>query len=137
MPFAYFQHRRFLFRTDRLALSATRREFAAGRQRERTGDHARNLLQSFSVGRHVGNGMKQPQRVRMRRSTDDIGYPSAFGDFAALHDHDFIRNFGNKRQIMGNQDKGSIFLPDQFRQPLDDLRLHRHIQGGGRFIRDD
>lgn len=57
-------------------------------------------------------------------------------DGAVLQDDDLVRPGGRDREIVGDQQDPDAELAPQIVQQVQDLLLHGHVQGGGRFVRD-
>ncbi|MOA12453.1 hypothetical protein D3C78_1324480 [compost metagenome] len=57
-----------------------------------------------------------------------------FAHLAMLHDVNVIGKLLHDRQVMGDEDHGHAAFLLQVADEIEDLRLHRHIQRGGRFI---
>ena len=60
-----------------------------------------------------------------------------FHNAAQIHDSDFTRHMLYHRKIVADEQVGQPQIAPQFRQQIEDLRLHRNIQSAGRFIADD
>ena len=61
---------------------------------------------------------------------------AAFHQPAVLHHIQAVAQLPDHAQVMGDQQQGGLLLLHAHQQ-LEDLRLHRHIQGRGRLVRDD
>jgi len=59
-----------------------------------------------------------------------------FDDFAILHHADTVGDAAHDAKIMGDEEKAQVFTRLQLGQQIEDLRLNRHIQRGGRLVRN-
>jgi hypothetical protein len=55
-------------------------------------------------------------------------------DLAVFHDEDFVRQCAHDPKIVADEEVGEAVAGLQFAQELDDLRLHRHVECGGRLV---
>ena len=60
-----------------------------------------------------------------------------FDDAAGVHHRDAIRRLGDDAEIVRDQQQRQIELALHLAQQLEDLRLHRHVERGGRLVGDD
>ena len=70
----------------------------------------------------------------MQRFMEQIAAVCHFADIAQIHDHNPVAEMPDHTQIMRDKEIGQVLARTQFIQQLQDLRLHRHVQGGYAFI---
>ena len=73
----------------------------------------------------------------MRGSVEDLVAGGQFDDPAKVHHGNPVADVFNHREIMGNEQQGNACLIAQVLQQVDDLRLHRNVERGNRFIAHD
>ena len=66
----------------------------------------------------------------------DIFESPGFHDFPGVHHCDLVADLGHNAQIMGDKDQRGLILLLQLFHQFQHLRLDRHVQSGGRFIRN-
>ncbi|WP_337827018.1 hypothetical protein [Pseudonocardia sp. UM4_GMWB1] len=57
-------------------------------------------------------------------------------DLPGVHHHDPLAHLGDHAEVVGHQQDAHPELGLHARQQLEDLRLDRHVQGGGRLVGD-
>ena len=62
---------------------------------------------------------------------------SHFHDPTQVHDRDRVADILHHREIVADEDVRQIPLPLQADHQIQHLTLHRHVQRGDRFVRDD
>jgi hypothetical protein len=60
----------------------------------------------------------------------------ALDDAAGIHHRDLVGHFGDHAEIVGDQDDRHAGLLLQVAQQIEDLRLHGHVERGGRLVGD-
>ena len=83
-----------------------------------------------------GDRFQQHARIGMLRIGKDFGRGTGFHDLAVLHHTDPVSNAPHDAQVMGDEQQTHVFRPLQLAQKLEDLRLDRHVERGGRLVRD-
>src|SRR5882672_5966865 len=77
---------------------------------------------------------EQGRGVRMaRRSENVLGWP-VLDDAAEIHHRHAVGEMVHHSEIMTDQDERQAKLALQAREQVQDLRLHRHVEGRGWFI---
>ena len=124
-------------------LGAARGEGAAGRQIVQCRYHAADFPQPL-IGGHVqptgaanpGDGAQQAAWIGVQWVREQV-LDRGFLDLAAgIHHHDPLGGLGNNAEVVGNQYHGGAEFPLKISDQVEDLRLDRHVQGGGGFVRD-
>jgi hypothetical protein len=90
------------------------------------------------AGLHV-EARHRPQegaQIRVRSPAKNIVERAALHDLALIHDDDFLGDIGDNTEVMRDQEHGHAELRLQFDNELQDLRLDRHVERGGRLVRD-
>ena len=72
--------------------------------------------------------------LRIGEERCDLG---ALDDLAGIHDDDVLRDLGDDAEVVGDQHDGGAGLVAQITHELEDLRLHRDVEGGGRLVGDE
>ena len=72
----------------------------------------------------------------MLRIVEDRRPRRTFHHAAGIHHRDLIGHLGNDAEIVGDQDDRHAGLRLQLAQQVEDLRLHRDIERGGRLVGD-
>ena len=72
----------------------------------------------------------------MHRIAEDLVDLPFFHQFARIHDADAVCDLRHDAEVVGDEQHGSVLLVAHVLHDVEDLRLHRYVQGGGRFIRD-
>ena len=85
----------------------------------------------------AGHGTEQGARIRMLRVVEDGVHGSLLHHAAQVHDGDLVAHLGDHAQVVGDQDDGHAFAPLEIGEEGEDLRLGRHVEGGGRLVRDE
>ena len=62
---------------------------------------------------------------------------AVFGDLAQVHDGDSIAHQSHHAEVVADEEIGETAFLLQFVQEVEDLRLHRHVEGAGRLVEDD
>lgn len=60
-----------------------------------------------------------------------------FHQFTQIHDADAVGNVANDVQAVRDEQEGQSQFLLQLHEQVDHLRLHRHVERGYRFVRDD
>ena len=83
---------------------------------------------------HMGGCRKQGSRIVVAHLAENGVRRSGLHDLSVPHDGDLVGQIGNHRQIVGDEDHAHAILLHQIAQQVEDLRLGRHIERGGRLI---
>ena len=57
-------------------------------------------------------------------------------DLAGIHDVDPVAELGDDAEMVRDDDDDAVEVAAQLAQQMDDLRLHRHVERGGRLVGD-
>ena len=120
------------------SLHAARRKCAACRSIEQIGRHAWNCaepMRPFPAQRR--DGVKQGSRIGVPRLQKQIPFGSALHHAACIHDHHTIGNLCHDPHVMRDEDNGAAMVLLELADEFQDLRLHGHVQGCGRLIRNE
>ncbi len=109
-------------------------ERASIRHLRHFGDRSRNGRQFFIFLIKPGNGLEQPLCVRVERFFKQTVYVSMFDDFAAVHDDNIVRHFGDNAERVGNHDEGGAVCLLNVLDKVQDLGLNGHVQSGRRLV---
>ena len=60
-----------------------------------------------------------------------------FNNLAVAHDKNVIGECADDAEIVADEEIGDLALPLQFAQEIDNLRLYRHVERGGRLVEHD
>ena len=101
-----------------------------GRRRQ---DRGRECPESDPV---LARGQKR-LRVRMQRSTEQILRRRMLDDPAQIHDRHFGSDVFHHRKIVADEEISQSEVATQFRKQIEDLSLHRHVQGARRLVAHD
>ncbi|KWV86814.1 hypothetical protein PFLmoz3_03551 [Pseudomonas fluorescens] len=74
--------------------------------------------------------------IRMLRLGQQFVFAAVLAQAPGIHHGDGIAGLRHHAQVMGDHDDRQATLVAQVEQQPQDLRLHRHIQGRGRFVGD-
>ena len=83
------------------------------------------------------DGRKQGLRVRVLGVPQQFVGLSQFHVLTHVHDGDAIGDMAHDAQVVGDEEIGQTKLPLQVLEQIDDLRLHRDIQGGDGLVGQD
>ena len=122
---------------DRMRAAAG--EGATLRLADQRGDHAGDGAEPLAApraARHRDAG-EQAARVGMRRRREDGGGGPRLHHLARVHHHDAGGDAGDDAEIVGDEHEAHGELALQLGQQVQDLRLDRHIERGGRLIGQD
>lgn len=73
----------------------------------------------------------------MLRIFDDLAGGSGFDDAAGVHDDDAIAEVGDHAQVVADEDHSGALLVGHRVEQVEDLSLHRHVQGSGGLVGDE
>jgi hypothetical protein len=76
-------------------------------------------------------------RVGMLRIAEHLGDRALLDDLALEHHADAIRDLTHDAEIMGDEQHRHVEPALQLGEELQDLRLHRHVEGGGGLVGDE
>ena len=79
----------------------------------------------------------QPPAIGMPGLGEDVAGRAPLHDAAGIHDHDPVGDLGDDAEIMGDQHDGGAEVAAELLQQLQDLSLHRHIEGRRRLVGDE
>ena len=78
----------------------------------------------------------EPRGVRMARPREQLARARLLDDVARVHDDDVVAGLGDDAEIVRDEQKRHAELAPQPRQELEDLRLDRDVERGGRLVGD-
>src|ERR1700722_11907756 len=81
-----------------------------------------------------GHGVEQKSGVGMPRTGEHIRNRSKLDDLAEIHHGDPVAKMTNHRYVVRNQDVGETTSAAQVGEKIEDLRLHRNVERGGRLV---
>ena len=81
-------------------------------------------------------GRKQAAGIRVARGGKEIGHRSRFDHAPGIHDRYILGTLRHKTQIMGHKKDRHSKAVAQIGDQIEDLRLKRDVERGGRFVRD-
>ena len=84
----------------------------------------------------LGLGRNQHLRVGMRRRLEDARARPRLDNRAVPHHADPVRGMPHDREVVGDQQHRHAEALLQLAQQLQDLRLDRHVEGGGGLVGD-
>ena len=79
---------------------------------------------------------EQADGVGMLRVGEQLVDRRALDDLAGIHHGDFVADLGDDAEIVGDQDDRGIAGGLQLAHEVEDLRLQRHVERGGRLVGD-
>ena len=79
----------------------------------------------------------RPDGVGMRRLVDHLVHRADLGDAAGVHHGHAVAGLGDHAHVVRDQHHGGAALLADALEQLDDLRLDRHVERGGRLVGDD
>ena len=79
----------------------------------------------------------QGARVGMARRVKESASIGGFDDTTGIHNLDAVAETGDDPEIMRDEHNRHAQFPLHFFDQLENLRLHRDIEGGGRFVGDE
>ena len=112
---------------------------------KRTADRARagmrhraaNGGQPFARHRaDIRHGAQQRAGVGVLRCRKQLLHRSKLDHAAEIHHGDVVSHLRDHAHVMGNQHQRHAFCPLQPSQQRQNLRLCRHVERGGRLVRD-
>ena len=80
---------------------------------------------------------RQGTGVGVQRVGEDLVGGSVLDDPAGVHHGDPVAQVGQHRQVVADHQQPDVELRDQVLQHVEHLRLHHHVQRGGRLVGDD
>ncbi|EGJ74926.1 putative peptide ABC transporter ATP-binding protein [Streptomyces sp. Tu6071] len=131
---------RVLHRALLLRLEAPRPEVAAARRVGRRGHVPREddplaVLAPRGVGDRDGG--EQRLRVGVRGVLVDLLVRARLDDAAEVHDGDAVGDVADDREVVRDEDVGEVELLLEPLHEVDDLRLHRDVEGRHGLVGDD
>ena len=81
--------------------------------------------------------MQQKPRVGVEGTPEELPCGRLLHDLPGIHHQAAVRPLGGQGQVVGDEEDGGPMALLQTRQQGDDLRLDRHVQGGGGFVRHE
>ena len=72
----------------------------------------------------------------MARRGQHIFRPAPLDDASEVHHRDVMREVLDHREVVGDEQVGNAELALQLLEQVEDLRLHRHVECGGRLVTD-
>eukprot|EP00825_Cyclidium_porcatum_P015894 TRINITY_DN19133_c0_g1_i1.p3 TRINITY_DN19133_c0_g1~~TRINITY_DN19133_c0_g1_i1.p3 ORF type:complete len:167 (-),score=13.20 TRINITY_DN19133_c0_g1_i1:37-537(-) len=82
------------------------------------------------------NGRQQGLRIRMLRRAQHLFCPSPFDNTPQIHHSHVVGQIFDDCKVVGNEQIGDAQFALQLLQQIQDLRLHRNIEGRSRFVAD-
>ena len=79
-------------------------------------------------------GADESPGIGMRRGCKHRRRVTGLYNVAGVHDGNGIADFRNHSQVVGNEEHRRFQFPAGFFNKVENLGLHRHVQGGGGFI---
>ena len=119
-------------------LRTARGELAPGRQAMNVGHGAGNRGQPLRRGAvDARQRREQPARVGMQRVVEQLANRRDLLNLAAIHDGDAVARFCDDREVVGDEQDRACFVPRlHLEHQVEDLRLNRHVERGGRLVGD-
>ncbi len=99
------------------------------------GGHTGDGIQTFSLPRQGREAAEQPPGIGVAGIIKYFLRRADLHDLPRVHDGHPIRAARHDPQVMGDQHRAGSQLLLDIPEQLQDLSLHRHIQGGGGFVR--
>src|SRR5439155_6337243 len=120
------------------ALGTARVERAAARDRVEAWHRALDLREARAprACRDARNGGHQPRGIGVPRRMQHVANRPDLDDAARIHDRDAVGGLGDDPHVMGDQHDRRAPLARDALDERDDLRLHRHVERGGRLVGD-
>ncbi len=100
------------------------------------GGHGIEGLGQQAGRRHRRRGRHERAGVGVLRVLEDGPRVAGLHHAAAVHHHELLRPLGREAEVMGDQQHGTAELAGHLVDLVQDHLLHRHVQGGGRLVRD-
>ena len=72
----------------------------------------------------------------MLRLREDLRGRPVLHDPACVHHHHRVRGLGDDAEVVRDEDDADVELALDLLDQLEDLRLHRHVERGGRLVGD-
>ncbi|SKV92091.1 Uncharacterised protein [Mycobacteroides abscessus subsp. massiliense] len=85
----------------------------------------------------VWDRRQQGPGVRFGWFSEKLFHRRYFDDLPLFHDDDSVRDIGHHTHVVGDEHDRTADPVTQISEEFQDFGLHRHVQGGGRFIGDD
>ncbi len=85
----------------------------------------------------AGGGGEERAGVRMLRRGQDLARVPLLDDAPVLHHDDAVGAVGGDPQIVSDQEHGGAEVAGEEVEVVEDLLLHRHVEGARRLVRDD
>jgi len=109
---------------------------AATRQSGRRRRLPRDRKQGGAGANRVGLGAHQRFAIRVKGTIEQFPFGRLFHNAARIHHRRGIAGLSHHPQIRRHKDHGEAQTVAKIQQQAQNLRLHRGIQAGGRFIGD-
>src|SRR5207245_11507690 len=74
--------------------------------------------------------------VRMLRVVEEVALGTELDDAPGVHDRDPVGDVGDDTEVVRDQDNRRPEVVLELVEQLDDLRLDRHVERGGRLVGD-
>jgi len=104
---------------------------------QRARNRAGNRLQTaMPAAVDAGNRFEQSARVRVERISKQLGGRRLFHHPRRVKNRDVVSILGDDSKIVRDQDHGEAESHLQLADQIENLRLYRHVERGGRLIRD-
>src|SRR3984893_17489840 len=112
-------------------------EGAAGRRIDRVGNFAVDRNPLAAGHRQIRHRAQQHPGVGHPRMTEQFAALGDLDDTAEIHHADAVGHMPDHGQIVADEKIGEAELVLQVAHQIEDLRLHRDIERGGRLVADD
>ena len=130
------RERGFLRAAARFGARTAGRETAAHRKRAEVGRLAGNLREPRALLSQARHGVQQASRVWMSRRTKQIARGARLHHLPGVHHDDPVAELRRDGKVVGDEDDGRLQLRADGPKEIEDLRLHAHVQGRRRLVRD-
>src|SRR6266513_2645980 len=106
--------------------------------RHQLGARAQAALEARAPGacRDARNGSHQPRGIGVPRRMQHVAHRADLHDAARVHDRDAVGGLGDDPHVVGDQHHRRAPFARDALDERDDLRLHRHVERGGRLVGD-
>ena len=120
-------------RAGSAARTSTRRAGRAGPAGPRRARTAR----SAPPGRRCAGRRRRAPACRGAGVAEDLARAAGLDDPAGVHHHHPVADVSQHRQVVADDHQPDAQLADQLGEQVEDLRLHHHVERGGRLVGDD
>ena len=103
----------------------------------RVGELVVQRIQPLDTPSDDRSGLEQPGRVRVRGMVEHVIHVAGFQKTPGIHDRHLVGDLRDHAEIMGDEQHGKPVFVLQRHQQVEDLRLYRHVERGGRLVGDE